>query len=391
MPEFIPGLQLNEAFYWQAVRPILDAGFPNLPHAAALIASGSEVLGFDTSVSRDHDWGPQINLFLPPENFSETRQAIDTALRNELPARFLGYSTSYSRPDLAEGGTRSLAEIEDGPVEHKVSFFTIAGFWQRHLGVDPFRDPDPTDWLTFSEQELLLLTSGKVFYDALGLEAVRRRFACYPRDVWLFLLASQWDLISQIEAFIGRTWSTGDELGSRILTARMAKFLMNLCFLLEKRYAPYSKWFGAGFKRLACYPRMSPLLEGAVAANDYPERERFLAQAYTLAAEMHNALAITPPLETRTRTYSGWHVLRSGAEITQDDPRDTRPFQCIFAGRFAEAIYEAIEDAEILALPRALGGADQFLVESSQALMSTEFRRSLKDIFTSRSRKSPAS
>ena len=36
----------------------------------------------------------------------------------------------------------------------------------------------------------------------------------------------------------------------RIVTARMAEKLMRLCFLIERRYAPYSKWFGAAFSRL---------------------------------------------------------------------------------------------------------------------------------------------
>ncbi len=49
MPEFIPGLKLCEAFYWQAVRPILDAAFPGLAHTSALIGYGSDVLGYDRS------------------------------------------------------------------------------------------------------------------------------------------------------------------------------------------------------------------------------------------------------------------------------------------------------------------------------------------------------
>jgi hypothetical protein len=36
------------------VRPVLDAHFPGLAHSAALIGDGSDVLGFDTPVSRDH-------------------------------------------------------------------------------------------------------------------------------------------------------------------------------------------------------------------------------------------------------------------------------------------------------------------------------------------------
>ncbi len=31
MTEFIPALQLSEAYYQEAVRPILDAHFPGLP------------------------------------------------------------------------------------------------------------------------------------------------------------------------------------------------------------------------------------------------------------------------------------------------------------------------------------------------------------------------
>lgn len=48
MPDFLPGIALNWAYYAEAVRPILDARFPNLAYAAALIGYGSDVLGYDT-------------------------------------------------------------------------------------------------------------------------------------------------------------------------------------------------------------------------------------------------------------------------------------------------------------------------------------------------------
>ncbi|HEU0299458.1 MAG TPA: hypothetical protein VFR37_08395, partial [Longimicrobium sp.] len=64
MPEFIPGLELSRLFFVEAVRPLLDAAFPGLRYAAGLLGSGSDVLGFDTEMSRDHDWGPRVDLFL---------------------------------------------------------------------------------------------------------------------------------------------------------------------------------------------------------------------------------------------------------------------------------------------------------------------------------------
>jgi len=58
MPKFVPGLKLSKLFYKSKVKPILSSAFPRVPHSAALIGWGSEVLGFDTHVSRDHHWGP---------------------------------------------------------------------------------------------------------------------------------------------------------------------------------------------------------------------------------------------------------------------------------------------------------------------------------------------
>ena len=69
MSKFIPGLKLSELFYRNAVKPILNAEFPKLMYAAARIDYGSEVLGFDTPLSIDHDWGPRLQLFLSEKGY----------------------------------------------------------------------------------------------------------------------------------------------------------------------------------------------------------------------------------------------------------------------------------------------------------------------------------
>jgi len=68
---FLPGLELARHFYAEAVRPILDQVAPGLPHSAARLGAGSEVLGLDTVRSTDHDWGPRLELFLHPDDVRE--------------------------------------------------------------------------------------------------------------------------------------------------------------------------------------------------------------------------------------------------------------------------------------------------------------------------------
>ncbi len=109
-------------------------------------------------------------------------------------------------------------------------------------------------------------------------------------------------------------------------------------------------------------------------------REHWLVKAYTLVAELHNALHITPPLDVSMRTYSGWHVYNAEqCELASDDPRNTRPHQVLFAGRFVDVIRAEIQDKEVLALRPNLGSVSQFLRESCPAAQNTAFCQDLGD------------
>jgi hypothetical protein len=95
---FVPGLQLSERLYRDGVAPILVHHFPRLRYAAARLGRGSDVLGFDTPRSRDHDWGPQLGLFFAEADFSpDLAQHIRKLLADELPFEIAGYPTHSSR------------------------------------------------------------------------------------------------------------------------------------------------------------------------------------------------------------------------------------------------------------------------------------------------------
>jgi Domain of unknown function (DUF4037) len=363
MTDFIPGLQLSEALYREAVVPILAREFPGLIHSAARIGTGSDVLGFDTVRSTDHEWGPRLLLFLAESDAAAHGAAIVEALRHMLPREIRGYSTNFG--PTHEAGVSVLKPVETGPVEHKVEVTTLSQFLQERLGIASAHELDVLDWLTFSEQALLEVTSGALFHDGLGtLAETRALLAYFPRDVWLQLLAAQWARISQQEPFVGRTGEVGDELGSALIAAELVQDVMRLGFLMERRYVPYSKWFGSAFARLACAAQLTPHLDAALAARRWQDRQQHLVHAYEIVAAMHNQLAITEPLSTRATQFHG------------------RPFLVIQAGEFADALRDQIEDERVRNLPEAVGSIDQF-VDSTDVLSNAALRRQAKAIYGS--------
>jgi len=362
MTSFLPGQRLSALLYHQAVAPILARVAPALPHAAALVGTGSDVLGFDTERSTDHHWGPRLTLFLAEADLPGAGPRIDAALRQHLPHTIHGFPTNFGPPDAI--GVRLATRSTHGPVAHLIEITSVTAFAQDRLGLAADGAAEPLDWLLCPEQSLLEVTAGVVFHDDLGeLTRLRQILAYYPPDLWRYLMAAQWQRIAQQEAFVGRCGEAGDDLGSRLIAAALVRDLMRLCFLFDRRYAPYAKWLGSAFAALPSAPHLQPTLTATLAAADWRERERWLVAAASAAARRHNTLAITPPLDPAPRPFHG------------------RPFQVIAAERFARAIQATIADPLIQRLPADLGGIDQW-VDSTEVLTRTARRRRLAAIYT---------
>lgn len=362
MPEFIPGLELAGLYYEEAVRPILTSHYPDLIHSAGLIGPGSEVLGFDTEMSADHNWGAQVVIYLSDEDRARVASELRETLAHELPFTIRGHPTHFERvPD--DPGTVVPKATQRRPINHQVHLTTLHGFVQRYIGVALDRELTVLDWLTIPEQSLRTLVTGAVYHDGLNvLEPMRRKLAYYPHDVWLYLLSAQWQRIGQEAPFVGRTGVVGDEVGSAVIGARLVRDLMRLCLLMEREYAPYSKWFGSAFARLRCAERLTPILESVLRSRDWRERERNLAAAYEIVASMHNDLGITAPVPTQVSQFH------------------TRPFMVIQGASIGEAIWEAIEDEQVIALPYGVGKIDQY-VDSTDVLSNAERFRKLNTLY----------
>lgn len=338
MSKFIRGMELSRQFYSDVVRPLIEQRFHGLEYSAGLMDYGSDVLGFDDDVSTDHQWGPRLSIFLKPDDLSTLGQELDLALSDRLPAAFNGFSTSFS-------GTRSdpircMEPAGDGPIKHIIRIHSAEEFFAQHLGIDIHKPLGTLDWLLFPQQRLTTIRKGQLFHDGLSMHRIKSLLEYYPDEVWRYLMCVEWQKYASEEAFVGRCGHVGDDLGSRLVTARQVNRLMNLHFLQQREYIPYGKWFGTAFSRLAKPVELDASLRNAMTVADWRSREENLAEACSILGSGHNRLGLTAHLETRIQRFHG------------------RPYSVVFAGKFSDALHSTIANPALRTLSR-LGGIDQ--------------------------------
>jgi hypothetical protein len=306
---FVPGLVLSRRLFESSVRRDADALLGEDRYAAALLGPGSEVLGLDSERSTDHDWAARVQLFVDAAD-------LDNAKSLERPGEVL--------------------------------VTTVGAAFTNWIGWDPATEITLLDWLAAPSNALLMVTAGTVFHDGVGdLTRARAAVAWYPTELWQWMLGCQWRRIAEEHAFVGRAAEAGDDLGSRILTARLARDCIRLAFLIERRYAPYSKWLGSAVTWLRCGDDLHDLLSRAVAASDAEERQARLGDSYELLGRLTNELALTPPLDPKPRPFY------------------TRPYTVGAADELATALLDAVADPTLRAL-RPHGAFDQ-LFDSTHA------------------------
>src|SRR5579862_9023709 len=102
------GIELSRAFYTEVVRPWLGAAFPGLPHAAALIGYGSELLGLDDAMSQDHNWGPRVLLFVDSADFARVAEPVVSGFVDIAPPSYQGHPIGMANrphpPPYRRGG-----------------------------------------------------------------------------------------------------------------------------------------------------------------------------------------------------------------------------------------------------------------------------------------------
>jgi hypothetical protein len=315
-------MALSQEFFHEVVEPLAETRLGRGVYAAALLGGGSEVLGLDSDVSSDHDWGPRVILFVEPELSAEA-----ASISADLPDSFGGVSRHFGAP---AGGA---------PWVHPFEVSDVRAYFTEWVGFSTASEATLVQWLARPAMSFLAVTAGTVFHDGPGdLTIARRAASFYPDDVWRWLVACQWRRIGEEESFIDRAASAGDMLGARIVLGRVARDAIRLAFLLERRYAPYSKWLGAAFATLPLASDLGPMLASAMSTLD-DTGSRHLGEALeVLGAETNQRLGTR--VEPARRPYYG------------------RAMFVAPASDFVEAILSTVGDELIRSIPTDVGNVD---------------------------------
>ena len=300
------GIELARA-YWEAFgREMLEKDFPAMAEkiAVGLCGSGSECLGYDDEISRDHDFEPGFCLFLPGEEEVDRREAfrLERAYA-KLPQTFEGISRSRMSP---VGGNRH------GVIRRTDFLLEKTGTPDGMLSV--------ADWLTLPEQNLLEVTGGEIWRDDSGVfSRIRKQLSAMPEDIRLRKLSGELLLMNQSGQYNYRRCLNHGERGAAMLAAgEFVRAAIHALLLLDDRYMPYYKWaFRAlrvgGEKRRFQADRLEKILFGDMDEEAAVEREILIAET---------AQEITEELQEKGLTEAGCCDLEQHAYSVENRIQD---------------------------------------------------------------------
>ncbi len=232
------GLDIAREYYLQHGKPMLERDFADVMDriAVGLAGEGSECLGYDDEVSRDHDFDAGFCLWITAEDERDFGFRLECAYAR-LPREFLGLRRAYLSP---VGGNR-----------HGV--ITIEDFYTRYLGAPTA--PDTVErWLYTPTASLAAAVSGEVFTDPLGVfSAVRETLRQgYPEEIRRKKLAAHLILAAQAGQYnYPRCLARGETGAAQLAVFEFVKHVISAVYLLNNRYEPFYKWAYRGMRDLA--------------------------------------------------------------------------------------------------------------------------------------------
>ena len=255
-------IKASEKWFRQWLLPALQERFPEvLAHIAVGVAGrGSECLGYDDDISRDHDIRNTVTIWIAEK---------DDAVYGFRLIRIYNDICKASAVHLPSEQESRLGSSEHGVV-------TIEDFFLRHLGYSHVPE-NWQQWLYTPEYAFAECVNGRLFHDGPGVFSKLRDEIRHgmPEDVRIKKLAARAVMMAQSGQYnYQRCLKHGEPGAAALALADFVKNGLSMVFLLNFSFAPYYKWaframrelptlgeLGVEFEKLFSSDNKVPLIE----------------------------------------------------------------------------------------------------------------------------------
>ena len=231
-------IKKNRRFYDEHVAPMIHEQFPEYESriAVGIAGEGSDCFGYDDEISRDHDFGTGVCLWLTDEDMAKIGEELSKAY-DELVA---DKERSFYTDRLSE----------------RRGVMTVHDFYSNILRIDcDTKNCRMTEeqWQKLDHSCLATAVNGEVFRDDIGQFTQFRSilFGYYPDRIWRIRIAEKMHEYSAVlQVNYQRCMTRGDIVAAEACRIKAMNAAMELYFLINRRYMPFYKWSYRALKEL---------------------------------------------------------------------------------------------------------------------------------------------
>ena len=217
-------------FYDRRIAPMIREKFPEYEEriAVGIVGEGSDCFGFDDFISRDHDFGTGVVLWVTDEDYD--------VIGSRLSYEYNAIIESHPGNNLTER------------LKERRGVMTINGFYSNILGIDCDADKcefSEEDWYTLDHNCLSTAVNGEVYRDDLDKFSTFRRMLLeyYPDKIWKIRIVNELHKFSMtLQVNYARCMSRKDTVAARLCHMQGLESAMQLYYLMKRVYPPYYKW-----------------------------------------------------------------------------------------------------------------------------------------------------
>ena len=301
----------NRRFYEERVAPMIAAQFGEYASriAVGIAGEGSDCFGFADEISRDHDFGTGVCLWIPTEDMDVYGKALGTAYEEIVAEKGRSFYTDRLR--------------------ERRGVMTIHDFFSNILRIDCDTDDSmmsEQQWLSLDHACLATAVNGEVYRDDLGAFTRFRNLLLnyYPDRIWRIRIAEKMhDYSASLQVNYARCMTRRDIVAAELCKTKGLEAAMELFFLLKRVYPPYYKWtyralenidekgdFSARIRELAALPCSTEAWEDT---RYHPNRQNFKDRIVSISEDIGYDLAEMMKLQGLTNNmhpYLESHVRR---------------------------------------------------------------------------------